>query len=167
MAIKKPSVDAATFAERLNRLFAVVYPPGRGPYRNFEVTEALSDRGYRLSAPYLSQLRSGKRACPSLRTAEMLAEFFGVEAEYFDTDTRYARALDIELDWLDLAHDQSVRDLTTALITLTPRQRDEVLGRPDAREDHIHYAEPGSETTAFFVMGQPSRPAAPAGCAQA
>lgn len=44
------SVGAATFAERLNRLFAAVWPPGRGPYRSFEVTGALARRGYQLSA---------------------------------------------------------------------------------------------------------------------
>ena len=36
------SVEVDTFVGRLNRLFAVVYPPGRGPYRNFEVTQALA-----------------------------------------------------------------------------------------------------------------------------
>ncbi|BBX82591.1 helix-turn-helix domain-containing protein [Mycolicibacterium aubagnense] len=130
MASKKrrqSSSDAATFAERLNRLFATVYPPGRGPYRNFEVTEALARRGYRLSAPYLSQLRSGIRACPSPRTADMLAEFFGVGVDYFDPTTGYARALDAELDWLHLTHDESVRDLTSALLTLTPGLRDDLL----------------------------------------
>jgi len=125
------SADAAAFAERLNRLFAVIRPPGRGPYRSFEVTEALARRGYQLSAPYLSQLRSGTRKCPSPRTAEMLAGFFGVEAAYFDADTRYARALDVELDWLRLAHDETVRELTTALMTLKPHQRDELLERAD------------------------------------
>lgn len=125
---RQPSVDAATFAERLNRLFATIYPPGRGPYRSFEVTEALARRGYRLSAPYLSQLRSGTRTCPSPRTADMLAEFFGVGVDYFDPSTGYARALDAELDWLLLTHDESVRDLTHALMTLTPGLREELLG---------------------------------------
>ena len=64
---RRMSVDVDAFTERLNRLFAVVYPPGRGPYRNVEVTEALAGRGYQLSAPYLSQLRSGVRGGPSSR----------------------------------------------------------------------------------------------------
>lgn len=135
MASKKRrqySVDEATFAERLNRLFAAIRPPGRGPYRSFEVTEALEHRGFRLSAPYLSQLRSGTRTCPSPRTAEMLAEFFGVKVEYFDTNTSYARALDVELDWLQLGHDESVRDLTTALMTLSPFLREELLEQVDS-----------------------------------
>ncbi|MUL47082.1 helix-turn-helix transcriptional regulator [Mycobacterium sp. CBMA293] len=124
---RQPSVDAATFAERLNRLFTAIYPPGRGPYRNAEVTEALARSGYQLSAPYLSQLRSGIRNSPSLRTAEMLAEFFGVRVEYFDSTTGYARALDAELGWLHLARDETVRDLTTALMTLTPSLRADLL----------------------------------------
>ena len=137
MASKKSrqsSVDAATFAERLNRLFAAIYPPGRGPYRSFEVTEALARRGYRLSAPYLSQLRSGTRTCPSPRTADMLAEFFGVGVDYFDSTTGYVRALDAELDWLHLTHDESVRDLTTALMHLTPSLREDLLGHAEGSQ---------------------------------
>lgn len=121
------SVDGDAFTERLNRLFTAICPPGRGPYRNFEVTQALAGRGYVLSAPYLSQLRRGLRSSPSARTVEMLAEFFGVHIEYFDTDSSYARAVDAELDWLELAHDQSVRELTTALMALDPVVRDELL----------------------------------------
>jgi len=120
-------VDADAFTERLNRLFANVYPPGRGRYRNIEVTEALAGRGYQLSAPYLSQLRSGVRSGPSARTVEMLAEFFGVQVEYFDTDSSYARAVDADLDWLEVVHDQSVRELTTALMTLAPTVRDQLI----------------------------------------
>lgn len=131
-------VDGDAFIERLNRLFTTVYPPGRGPYRNFEVTQALAGRGYELSAPYLSQLRRGLRHRPSARTVEMLAEFFGVHTEYFNPDSSYARAIDIELDWLALAHDQSVRDLTTALLALDPALRDELLREP------THIASTGS-----------------------
>ncbi|UCZ58778.1 helix-turn-helix domain-containing protein [Mycolicibacterium phocaicum] len=120
-------VDADAFTERLNRLFAVVYPPGRGPYRNVEVTEALAGSGHQLSAPYLSQLRSGIRSGPSARTVEMLAEFFGVQVEYFDTDSSYARAVDADLDWLEVVHDQSVRELTTALMMLAPTVRDRLI----------------------------------------
>lgn len=125
---RRVSVDADAFTERLNRLFAVVYPPGRGPFRNFEVSQALAGRGRKLSTPYLSQLRRGIRSGPSADTVEMLAEFFGVQVEYFDTDSGYARAVDADLDWLDLVHDRSVRELTTALLTLTPDARDQLLG---------------------------------------
>jgi hypothetical protein len=46
---------SASFAERLNRLFEVVFPPGRGPYTSAEVVKALNENGHRISAPYLSK----------------------------------------------------------------------------------------------------------------
>lgn len=124
----KPSAGTTSFAERLNRLFATIQPPGRGPYRNFEVRHALARRGVDLSAPYLSQLRGGTRNRPSAQIMELLAEFFGLRTEYFtDEECEYTRTLDAELDWLQLARDQSVRDVITALLTLPPRVRDNLI----------------------------------------
>ncbi|SDZ90679.1 hypothetical protein SAMN04488580_101190 [Mycobacterium sp. 283mftsu] len=125
---RKPAGNIALFAERLNNLFASIYPPTRGPYRNCEVTEALARRGYDLSDPYLSQLRRGLRTRPSRLTVQMLAEFFGVRTEYLEgRDSMYTRALESELDWLRLARNESVREITTALMTLRPSVREALL----------------------------------------
>lgn len=172
------SLDTATFAARLNRLFDTIWAPGRGPYRNFEVTQALDRRGHRLSAPYLSQLRSGIRKYPSPRTAEMLAEFFGVDVDYFDPETSYARALDAELDWLDVVHDKSVRELTTALMALTPSQRDGLLEQAVERQcdcmatiaeqmDELPPTGAGHTATGLVVTERPNRRAVPVGCDRA
>ena len=59
---------STTFAARLNRLFDTVYPPGRGPHTSAEVIAALKAEGITMSAPYLSQLRSGNRTNPSSAT---------------------------------------------------------------------------------------------------
>ena len=59
---------STTFAARLNRLFDTVYPPGRGPHTSAEVIAALKAEGVTMSAPYLSQLRSGNRTNPSSTT---------------------------------------------------------------------------------------------------
>ena len=59
---------STTFAARLNRLFETVYPPGRGPHTSAEVIAALKAEGITMSAPYLSQLRSGNRTNPSSAT---------------------------------------------------------------------------------------------------
>lgn len=67
---------STTFAARLNRLFETVYPPGRGPHTSAEVIAALKAEGITMSAPYLSQLRSGNRTNPSA-TMTALANFFG------------------------------------------------------------------------------------------
>ncbi|WP_418002240.1 helix-turn-helix domain-containing protein [Mycobacterium sp. PDNC021] len=121
-------MDTALFAERLNNLFDAIHPPARGPYRNSEVTQALARRGHDLSDPYLSQLRRGIRTRPSPQTVQQLAEFFGVRTEYLNgRDSGYTRALDDELDWLRLARDESVREVTTVLLTLPPNVRETLL----------------------------------------
>lgn len=79
---------STTFAARLNRLFDTVYPPGRGPHTSAEVIAALKAEGITMSAPYLSQLRSGNRTNPSGATMAALANFFRIKAAYF-TDDEY------------------------------------------------------------------------------
>jgi transcriptional regulator with XRE-family HTH domain len=126
---RKSAVDTALFAERLNSLFAAIYPPERGPYLNSEVTQTLARRGHDLSEPYLSQLRRGMRTRPSPRTVDLLAEFFGVRTEYLNgSDSGYVRALQSELDWLRLARDESVREVTSALLMVPPSVREDLLG---------------------------------------
>ncbi len=125
---RQSAADTALFAERLNKLFAAIYPPSRGPYLNSEVTQALARRGHDLSDPYLSQLRRGLRTRPSPHTVRLLAEFFGVRTEYLSGgNSTYTRALERELGWLRLARDESVREVTTALLTLPPSVREALL----------------------------------------
>lgn len=89
-----------TFAQRLNRLFDTVYPPGkRRPYSSAEAVTSVRAAGTPMSAPYLSQLRSGKRDNPSTATIQALAMFFGVDVAYFSDDD-YADRLDRELEVL-------------------------------------------------------------------
>lgn len=131
----RESADAGTVAARLNRLFDTVRPPGRGPLRNYEVITALRARGIEMSAPYLSQLRSGRRSHPSLDTLRQLADFFGVSVAYFtDTDSAYTRYVDAELCWLEAAHDPQVREFTTALLSLPPDVREDLLKSIPSRD---------------------------------
>ena len=87
---------STTFSARLNRLFDTVYPPGRGPHTSAEVIAALKAEGITMSAPYLSQLRSGNRTNPSSATMAALANFFRIKPAYF-TDDEYYEKLDKEL----------------------------------------------------------------------
>lgn len=122
------SIDPTTVAARLNRLFDTIRPPGRGPLRNYEVLKALRARGIEMSAPYLSQLRAGRRSHPSLDMLRHLADFFGVSVAYFtDATSAYARYLEAELCWLETAHDPEVRMITTSLLTLPPDMREDLL----------------------------------------
>ena len=71
---------STTFAARLNRLFDTVYPPGRGPHTSAEVIAALKSEGITMSAPYLSQLRSGNRTNPSTATMAALGQLLPHQA---------------------------------------------------------------------------------------
>lgn len=122
------ALPPATFAERLNRLFANVYPPDSEPYTNEDVIHTLALRGTKLSAPYLSQLRTGQRQRPSKQKVEGIAGFFGVRTDYFtDRDESYRRAVEADLDGLELARNPGVRLLMTALTQLQPTVREKVM----------------------------------------
>ncbi|TLH62147.1 XRE family transcriptional regulator [Mycolicibacterium neoaurum] len=122
------------FAERLNRLFEVVHPPWREPYTSREMLQELALRGHVLSAPYLSQLRLGRRTNPSRATIDVIAEFFGVRADYFlMQDGGYQRRVDEDLYWLGVARDPLVRRIVSGLLDLPAEARDELLADAEVR----------------------------------
>lgn len=122
------------FAERLNRLFELVHPPWREPYTSREMLQELALRGHVLSAPYLSQLRLGRRINPSHATIHAIAEFFGVRVDYFVVHGGgYQRRVDEDLYWLGVACDPLVRRIVSGLIELPADSRDELLAAAEAR----------------------------------
>ncbi len=121
---------STTFAARLNRLFDTVYPPGRGPHTSAEVIAALKAEGVTMSAPYLSQLRSGNRTNPSWTTMAALANFFRIKPAYF-TDDEYYEKLDKELSWLATMRDEGVRRIAVRAVGLSPEAQEDVLHRVD------------------------------------
>ena len=121
---------STTFAARLNRLFDTVYPPGRGPHTSAEVIAALKAEGITMSAPYLSQLRSGNRTNPSAATIAALANFFRIKPAYFTDDDYYDR-LDRELDWLTGLRDEGVRRIAERAVGLSPEAHQDIVARVD------------------------------------
>lgn len=121
---------STTFATRLNRLFDTVYPPGRGPHTSAEVIAALKAEGITMSAPYLSQLRSGNRTNPSTTTMAALANFFRVKPSFF-TDDEYYEKLDNELSWLVNMRDEGVRRIATRAVGLSPQAQQDVVAKVD------------------------------------
>ena len=119
-----------TFADRLNLLFDTVFPPGRGPHTSAEVVTALGLEGIHMSAPYLSQLRSGARTNPSAATMAALARFFRIEVAYFTDDAYYDR-LARELSALAHMRDEGVRRITARVVALSPAAREDVLAHAD------------------------------------
>jgi transcriptional regulator with XRE-family HTH domain len=129
---------STTFAARLNRLFDTVYPPGRGPHTSAEVIAALKAEGITMSAPYLSQLRSGNRTNPSTATMAALANFFRIKSAYF-TDDEYYEKLDKELSWLATTRDDNVRLIAVRAAELSPEAQREVMERVNElrRAEHL------------------------------
>jgi transcriptional regulator with XRE-family HTH domain len=121
---------STTFAARLNRLFDTVYPPGRGPHTSAEVIAALKAEGVTMSAPYLSQLRSGNRTNPSSATMAALANFFRIKSAYF-TDDEYYEKLDKELQFYATVRDDGVRRIAARVHDLPPEAQQKVLDRID------------------------------------
>jgi transcriptional regulator with XRE-family HTH domain len=98
-----------SLADKLNRLFRRVHPPGRGEYSNEEVAEEIRKRGGpTVSAAYLWLLRKGTRDNPTKKHLAALAEFFGVPPAYF-FDDEAAERVDAELDMLLALRDAPIR----------------------------------------------------------
>lgn len=117
---------STTFAARLNRLFDTVYPPGRGPHTSAEVIAALKSEGITMSAPYLSQLRSGNRTNPSATTMAALANFFRIKPAFFTDDEYYAK-IDRELTWLATTRNETVRRIATLVADLSAEAQQDLL----------------------------------------
>lgn len=121
---------STTFAARLNRLFDTVYPPGRGPHTSAEVISALKAEGVTMSAPYLSQLRSGNRTNPSTSTMTALANFFRIKSAYF-TDDEYYEKLDKELHWLATMREDGVRRIAVRAYGLSTQAQQAIVDQID------------------------------------
>ena len=129
---------STTFSARLNRLFDTVYPPGRGPHTSAEVIAALKSEGITMSAPYLSQLRSGNRTNPSSATMAALANFFRIRPAFF-TDDEYYEKLDKELSWLLVIRDEGVRRIALRVSGLSHEAQQDIVHRADElrRKEHL------------------------------
>ena len=121
---------STTFAARLNRLFDTVYPPGRGAHTSAEVIAALKAEGITMSAPYLSQLRSGNRTNPSSATMAALANFFRIKSAFF-TDDEYYEKLDKELQYLAAVRVDGVRRIAVRAQGLSAEAQQKVLDQID------------------------------------
>ncbi|MFQ6396120.1 helix-turn-helix domain-containing protein [Nocardia sp. KC 131] len=118
------------FAERLNKLFDTVHPPGRPPHTSAEVAAALAVAGRPISKPYLSQLRSGQRTNPSNDTVAALAKFFKVRPDYF-TDDVYAAKIDHDLDLLSQLRGYELRRLSSRAFDLSEESQNLLTSMAD------------------------------------
>jgi transcriptional regulator with XRE-family HTH domain len=112
---------AATFAQKLDRLFRTVHPKGREEFTPDEVSSAIARRGGpTISSTYIYMLRRGQRDNPTKKHLEALADFFGVPPAYFFDDETAAR-VNAELDLLVALRDASVREIALRATGLSSR----------------------------------------------
>jgi transcriptional regulator with XRE-family HTH domain len=102
------------------------------------VIAALKAEGITMSAPYLSQLRSGNRTNPSTATMAALANFFRIKPAYF-TDDAYYEKLDKELSWLTTMRDDGVRRIALRTVGLSVKAQQDIVERVDElrRAEHL------------------------------
>lgn len=113
--------ESATFAARLNHLFARVHPPDRGPYTTDEVATAVG-----VSAQAVRYWRQGKRVDPKMGSLQRLAGLFGVPVAYFFDDD-VADKLNAELDLLLAMRDQGVRRIALRAAGLSPGSQQAIV----------------------------------------
>jgi transcriptional regulator with XRE-family HTH domain len=119
MSEEQPEARGTSLADKLNRLFATVHPPGRGPYSNREVEAAIRAAGGSISEQYLWLLRNGRKDNPTIKHIEALARFFDVPVAYFFDDS-VAERYDAELRLLAALRDAQVRRIALRAMSVTP-----------------------------------------------
>ncbi|GAA1100697.1 helix-turn-helix domain-containing protein [Tsukamurella spumae] len=135
-----------TFADKLNDLFESRPDPARGvPYTTAAVAQGVSAAGGRLSAPYLSQLRTGRKAKVSVDVVVGLAKWFNVPVDYFVEDEGYAQMIrESSGPALNAVSDSGAVEIAYRSAQLSPEARARVL----ALTEKLRAAEErGSATT--------------------
>lgn len=126
--------DRGVIAERLDHLFATVYPKALGrPYTLREAAEKINaEAGHNLiSIAYISQLRKGDKRKPGFEKLSALAKLFGVTADYF-TDDEAARKTDEQLTLVAAMRDQGVEHVALRAAGLSAESLRAVLNLMDS-----------------------------------
>ena len=144
--MKEPeSSEPKTLAAKLDYLFRVVHPKGRGEYTYREVAQAINDAdsSTTISASYVWQLRRGEKDNPTIRHIEAMARFFGVPPSYF-LDEQAAADITAQLELLASMRDNDVREIALRASDLSPaalkmiknliEDTRRIEGLPDAKE---------------------------------
>lgn len=147
MAEETPTSTRPALAERIETLFRVVRRPDGEPFSNEDVARACREAtGETFSATYLWQLRTGRRANPTVRHVEALAQFFEVPATYF-FDEEQAAAITRDLELLGALRDAGVRSVALRAVNLSPESIDTISDMIDVlarREERSNAARGGT-----------------------
>ncbi|MGA5301053.1 helix-turn-helix domain-containing protein [Nucisporomicrobium flavum] len=115
-----------SIADKLDRLFKQVRPPGQGEFSYMAVAEAIrADQGIQISHTYIWQLRTGRRDNPTIQHLKGLATFFGVPVAYF-LDDGEARKIDDQLALLRTLRDAQVTEIALRAADVSPSSRNTI-----------------------------------------
>lgn len=108
--------DGGDLGRRIDGLFRAIYPKERGrPYSYQQVVDAINGEAgeHVISAPYLCELRRGKKTNPSLHQIAALERFFGAPAGFLSAPADDALVVDgfQQLELLELLKDKRVRGI--------------------------------------------------------
>ncbi len=114
------NVQPRTLAAKLDRLFGIRRRRDGGEVSYEEVARDLRAKGGpTISATYLWQLRTGRRANPTKAHLEALADFFGVSPAYFFDEATAAR-VDAQLELLSAMRDSQISQIALRSFGLSP-----------------------------------------------
>lgn len=120
--------ELASFADKLNYLFATIPSPAHKVYSNEDVAAIINSAGSdtTISATYLWMLRRGQRDNPTLKHVELLAKFFGVPPAYFFDDT-ITQSVATEIKTIVALRDLDVERVALRAVGLSTRSLDSLV----------------------------------------
>ncbi|MCK2243704.1 MULTISPECIES: helix-turn-helix transcriptional regulator [unclassified Crossiella] len=151
------SLPQVSFRDRLNTLFDLARPPGKGEMTLDAVVAAVRDRGkdrgdtnWTISPSTIIDLRNGKNTNPRLRHVVMLAEVFYLEPTYF-LDAELAQRINSELRFHRTMTELGVSALATRASELTEDVRNEIM------RTLVKALRPEAEDAIEEILARPSR----------
>lgn len=117
-AQQKPTPEQRLGA-RLDHLFTTIPGPS-GRWTNVEMAHQLAERGIETTAAYISMIRRGQRANPSLAIVTGMATTFGVPVAYF-YDDNIAQRLDTDLELLVAVRQAGMENIALRASGLSPQ----------------------------------------------
>lgn len=117
-----------TLPEKIDYLFATVYPPGqRREYTHEEIAARAKEAGHTVSASHVHALRRTPGKSPKVRTLEAIAAAFGVPVAYF-FDDRTAARIEQNLELTAALSRPEVRAVALASADLSPESIRTLMG---------------------------------------
>lgn len=115
-----PGTAEQELGTRLEHLFATIPSPSGGSWTNVEMAVQLAERGIDTTPAYISMLRRGRRANPSLAILTGMAKVFAVPTAYF-YDSEVADRLNQDLELLVAVRQAGMEKIALRASGLSPR----------------------------------------------